>query len=291
MPVKPRVSAIITTRNRADLLVEAVRSVLSQTFRDFELIVADHGSSDDTAERVLALDDPIRYLQLGKAERPDDIRNFAISAARGELIAFLDDDDIWRPDKLALQVAAFDHDRRLGMAYSDVQLLHPDGSLSEPVLAAAQKRSDMVFDNLLVDCFIHPSTVMIHRRLFDQIGRFTTSVVQADYMFWLQAAQTARVGCLPEPLVYVRRFGAGVSDARGIKNYENAIEVLETVRASGRLTWRQHLIVRRTLSRWHTHVGLALQTETTKRAQSHFSRSLRLNPIQRRAWLALLSRP
>ncbi len=291
MPAKPRVSVIITTYNRADFLVEAIASVLAQTYQDFELIVADDGSTDDTAIQISSFGDRLRYLPLVHSGRPEDVRNAGIVTAQGELIAFLDDDDRWHEDKLSRQVAIFDKDQTVGMVYCDVQFILADDSLSPPALPAWQKHSIDVFDRLLADCFIHPSTVMVKRRLFEEIGLFEKRFYsQADYYFWLQVAHTTPVRCLPESLTLARRHPSNISETRNLRHYQCAIDVLAHLEATLPLTRRQQFIVRRTLARWHTHVGLALRPAKPNIARQHFLRSLRLNPFQRRAWLALLAR-
>lgn len=290
MSSHPRVSVVITTYNRADLVVEAIQSVLAQTYTDYELLVADDGSTDDTAERVTAFGNRLRYLPLEHSGRPEDARNAAIKAARGDLIAFLDDDDTWRSDKLACQITAFEQNDALGLVYSDIQLLYPDGSTSPPALKQHQRRPSVVFDHLITDCFIHPSTVVVHRRLFDRIGLFEKRFVsQGDYYFWLRATHAAPARCIPKPLVLVRRHESSLTKQRGIDDYENAIRVLEYLPAAIRLTAKQRILRRRTLARLYTHVGLhVLKTNGVAEARTYFLRSVRYNPLQRRAWTELV---
>jgi glycosyltransferase involved in cell wall biosynthesis len=285
----PRVSVIITTYNRAHFLVEAIESVLNQSFPDFELIVADDGSSDDTAERVAALAGPIRYLRLPHSGRPEDGRNRAIAVSRGQLIAFLDDDDRWHRHKLARQVAAFDRNQSLGLVYSDFQAFYADGSVTGPLLSPHHKQSESAFTHLLRDCFVHPSTVVIRRRLFDRVGPFDNRFLsQGDYYFWLRATHAAPAHCIPDPLVSVRRHQASLAQARGIRNYQDTIQVLELLQHTTPLTLPQQLQLRRTLARLYTHVGLyLLRSADRAQARQHFLRSLRLLPFQRRAWTAL----
>ena len=101
----PRVSVIIPTYNRSRYLSEAIQSVLTQTYGDFEIVIVDDGSTDDTASVVQVIDDPrLRYIHQPNAGH-SVARNRGLAAARGELIAFLDDDDRSLPEKLAQQVA------------------------------------------------------------------------------------------------------------------------------------------------------------------------------------------
>ncbi len=99
----PLVSICIPTYNRAALVQEAVASVLAQTWREFELIVVDDGSTDDTTEALAAYASRIRLIRRESRGGVSAARNTGIAAARGEWLAFLDSDDLWRPEKLARQ--------------------------------------------------------------------------------------------------------------------------------------------------------------------------------------------
>jgi glycosyltransferase involved in cell wall biosynthesis len=285
----PCVSAIITTYNRATVLTEAVESVLSQSYRDFELIVADDGSTDDTAVRLARFGKRVHHLKLAHSGKPEIARNRAIAQARGSYFAFLDDDDLWREDKLDRQMDALRRDEALGYAYCDCRFLEADGSLSAPLLRSTEKEDENAFSNLLQGCFVHPSTVLMRRSLFETVGPFDESLLcQGDYLLWLRAAQVAPVVCVPEPLVTLRRSPAGLSRRRRLRNVENAILVLERVRRQQRLTWKQRLRSRRTLARWQATLGL--RRESAPAARTALIRSIRLNPLQLTAWKALVRR-
>ncbi|RLF83553.1 glycosyl transferase, partial [Thermococci archaeon] len=106
---RPTVSVIIPTYNRANLLKRAIASVLNQTFTDFELIVVDDASPDNTPEVVRSINDGrIRYVRLKKNSGGPVARNTGIRKARGRFIALLDDDDEWLPNRLELQIKKFE---------------------------------------------------------------------------------------------------------------------------------------------------------------------------------------
>ena len=285
----PRVSIIIPTYNRIDLLLETLASVLRQTFADFEIVVVDDGSTDGTVDRMADLDPRLSLLLLPRIGHLDTVRNYGLAAAQGNLIAFLDSDDLWRPDKLARQVALFDEQPGLGLTFTDVDVLLPDGSVTLPVLTAKQKRSDGVFQRLLSGCFIHPSTAMVRRSLFDRLGPFETNLVsQGEYLFWMRAAQAMPAACLPEALVTVRRSATSMSQRHEITMMRGAVAALGRVTATEPLTLRQHLTARRTLARWHVH--LARLEGDTAQARRDIRQSLRWNPLQRQAWIELARR-
>ena len=106
----PKVSVIIPTYNRAHLVGRAIRSVLNQTYQDFEIIVVDDGSTDNTEEVVKSFNDPrIRYIRHEKNRGGSAACNTGIRAARGEYIAFQDSDDEWLPEKLEKQMQVFEN--------------------------------------------------------------------------------------------------------------------------------------------------------------------------------------
>src|ERR1044072_1794023 len=114
---KPLVSVIIPTYNSARFLAESIQSVLGQSFRDFELIVIDDGSTDNTEAVVAAFPEALRYVKKANGG-PAAARNFGIREARGDFIAFLDADDFWMSDKLALQVAHFNDHPEYGVVFT-----------------------------------------------------------------------------------------------------------------------------------------------------------------------------
>ena len=246
----PRVSVIITTFNRSALLVEALHSVLAQSFQDYEVIVVDDGSTDDTPARIAAFAGHVRYLPLQHSGRLGHLRNAGVLAAQGDYVAFLDDDDLWHPAKLERQVSVLDGNASTGLVYTDARLLLPDGSLSEPVLLTHQKQADDLFDHLIVSCFIHPSTVLVRRSLLQQLGLFDTGLTtQEDYDCWLRATRLAGTACVPEPLVFVRRHPASHSQQSDIVNYHNAILVLQRALRTSPRTLQRQLRSRMTLAR------------------------------------------
>jgi len=285
----PRVSVVIPTYNRANLLLEAIDSVVRQSFQDFEVVVVDDGSTDDTADRLAGLDIPLQHVRLPHNERPGLLRNHGISAARGEFIAFLDDDDLWHPDKLAQLVALLDGDETLGFVYSDIYLLYPDRSTAGPMLSPQHKQAALLFDHLLENCFIFPSSLAVRRRLFDRLGRFDESLATGeDYDLWLRLAYHSKAGYLPMPLAYIRRHPVSQSNRHASSVYQNTILVLERTMHTLPLTLRQRLRARRTLSNLYIRTGLAaLKAGDAAAARRCFVQSLRLNPLQRQIWTHL----
>ena len=229
----PRISVIIPTFNRLPLLQDAAASVLEQTYRNFELIIADDGSTDGTGRYCRELEartgmqagennphpspapsPPVRYLHLEHTGMPGAVRNRGAEAARGEYLAFLDSDDLWSPKKLEKQVALMGECRMYECRFSHTRERWlrrvEDGEFRE-ISQKGQKhrRSGDIFDDALKKCIIGPSTVMMEWALFEELGGFREDLeIAEDYEFWLRVAALEEVGYLDEPLT-IKRAGYG----------------------------------------------------------------------------------
>ena len=123
-----RVSVIIPTYNRADLIGETIESVLKQTFDDFEIIIVDDGSTDATGEVVRKFDGPIKYLYQDNRGR-SCARNRGFEASSGDYVCFLDSDDVLKPMMIERQVSLLDSNSNLGFVYSDYQFINQTGEI------------------------------------------------------------------------------------------------------------------------------------------------------------------
>jgi hypothetical protein len=280
------------------MVVEAIESVVRQSFDDLEVIVADDGSTDGTAERIAALGGPIRYLYLPHSGfRLGQVRNRALREARGDLIAFLDDDDQWEPEKLARQVALLDSDAEVGLVYTGFSVLTDDGSVHVPELARWQTGRGPLLDRLLRECFIHPSTAVVRRTLLERVnGLDERRSPCEDYDLWLRLAPLTIGACIAEPLVRLRRGATSNSvrdrPERQVEIYDTSIAILEDWLASGRLRARQGLRCRAAISNLHAAAAEdAHETGDGRRARRHARGALLRNPLSRRAWAAVRRSP
>lgn len=198
----PAVSVVIPTYNRRGLLSRAAASVLEQEFRDLELIVVDDASGDGSVESLLALakgDERVRPLLLQRhLGTPGAVRNRGVEQATSPLIAFLDSDDRWLPEKLRLQVPF--HQR------SGVRITHTRERWLRNGRVVSQKgqkhrREGDIFHDALKKCIIGPSTVMLHRELLEEHGGFDEELeVAEDYELWLRLTAREGVGYLDREL-------------------------------------------------------------------------------------------
>ncbi|MBW1709221.1 MAG: glycosyltransferase [Deltaproteobacteria bacterium] len=197
--MSPAASVIIPAFNRAGLLPRAVDSVLDQTFEDFELIVVDDGSTDQTLEVLAAYQD--RLVLLTQPHKGvSAARNHGLSASRGGLVAFLDSDDYWLPEKLAVQVDFFRRNP-LALICQTEEIWCRRGRRVTPGKRHAKPSGD-IFERSLELCLVSPSAVMIKRELFDRVGVFDETMPACeDYDLWLRIASRYPVYMIDQPLV------------------------------------------------------------------------------------------
>jgi len=200
--VSPTVSVIIPSFNRWPLLGEAIESVFSQSYGDFELIVVDDGSTDDTAKQLSRFGSRLRLLSQSN-RGVSAARNFAVRHARGSYLAFLDSDDLWLPNKLAIQAAFMEQNRRVQICQTE-EIWIRNGVRVNPK-AKHQKPSGDIFIPSLALCLVSPSAVMLTRALFEQLGGFDESLpVCEDYDLWLRIALDHSVPLIDDALVIKR---------------------------------------------------------------------------------------
>ncbi|MCD6386315.1 glycosyltransferase [Candidatus Sumerlaeota bacterium] len=198
----PLVSVIIPTYNRATFIVEAVESVLGQTFRDFELIVVDDDSRDATPEVLAPYFGRLRYIAQPH-QGPAAARNTGIQEASGEFIAFLDSDDLWLPEKLQRQIEFFHHNPDILICQTQEIWLRNNKEVKPK--ARHRKEGGWIFGRAVELCLISPSAVMMHRKIFQKVGLFDEMLPAAeDYDLWLRVTARFPVGLVDEPLVIKR---------------------------------------------------------------------------------------
>ena len=203
----PSVSVVVATFDQARWLEETIESVRAQTYADWELIVADDGSTDGTADVVARFrgDARVRYLPGAHAERAA-ARNRGIAAATGELVAFLDADDTWRSDKLARQVAALAAAPEAGACYAVARFVDAGGG-PLPVRKPPRALAGTIFPRLVRGNFVILASMVVRRRCHDAVGGFdaTRPVFGCeDWDLWLRVARRWAVVGVDEELVRYR---------------------------------------------------------------------------------------
>ena len=212
-----KVSILIPTFNRGYILGAAIKSALGQTFRDFEIVVVDDGSTDHTADTVQELSNPlVRYIRHEKNRGCSAAYNTAISAARGEYLAFLDSDDLWMPSYLERQVSFLAKDPGVGAVFSDLEIVNGPTTIpslislmkSFPKLLVGLKPGEEIVIGrremylcLLEEVPIKPSALVLRRELCLQSGLFNESWPSGtDWDLLLRLSHLSSFGYINLPL-------------------------------------------------------------------------------------------
>jgi len=218
---KPLVSVIVTTFNRCEMLAETIQSILQQTFLDFELIVVDNMSEDGTREYISSIQDGrVRYFRNQNYGVIAKNRNYGIKEAKGTYIAFCDDDDLWLPNKLEVQVTLLKNNPNKVMCYSQAESFLDNQTVKKLMIRRSVKKSHFI--NLLQGNFIPNSSVLIKRDVFDRLGYLNeSSELREDYEMWLRVTKSFSIVGTDQVLIKYRLHG---SNSAGSK-------VAETMRA------------------------------------------------------------
>lgn len=230
----PRVSLIIATHDRAQLLERALRSVLAQTRRPDEVIVVDDGSGDETAALVRE-----RHPWVALLEQPhrgvSAARNRGIEAATGDWVAILDSDDEWQPRKLERQLEAISRAPAYRVCHTD-EIWIRRGRRVNPARKHA-KSGGQIFRACLPLCAISPSSVLLARTVLDEVGLFDESLPACeDYDLWLRVCARHPVLYLEEPLVIKHGGHADQLSARHWGMDRFRIHALEKILTRGALS-------------------------------------------------------
>ncbi len=237
--MNPIVSVIIPTYNRRFFLKEAVESVLQQDYTLYELIVVDDGSTDGTQAAISEY--PSVTCVRQKNSGPAAARNRGVSLARGKLIAFLDSDDLWLPQKLSTQVALMENDPQVLVTYTD-EIWIRNGVRVNP-RKKHKKYSGWIFASCLPLCIISPSSVMIHRNIFNQVGAFDEALpVCEDYDLWLRIAARLPVSFIEQKLIIKRGGHADQLSRRYWGNDRFRIQALEKIIADQTVSHRNRAL-------------------------------------------------
>jgi len=204
-----RVSVIIPVYNCERYIADAIRSVQAQTHPPFEIIVVDDGSTDKTGAVVRACG-TVKYLRQENRGEPA-ARNLGIEHAAGDLIAFLDGDDLWTPDKLAVQVPYLEEHPGYAMVYGDMTTFDDRGTIDESV----KQRFHITFPEgniflpLFKETLFGSGSVVVRKECFHKVGPFDESLlVGSDYEMWLRIARNFAVGYVDRPVLMYRQHSS-----------------------------------------------------------------------------------
>lgn len=219
-----KISVVVPTHNRRDLLQRAVESAQAQTYADIEIIVVSDGSTDGTKEavEVVAADDSrIRFIELSPARGGNAARNAGIEAATGDYVAFLDDDDKWLPEKLEKQMKVMQADPTLGLVYTGVRILYVNEGVAYN--SKARDAGDMRQKILLENYIGTTSTVLVKKDLLREAGMFDVELkALQDYDLWIRICQRCNIGVVSEELIEYYNYTGSKQVSASTQKYIDA---------------------------------------------------------------------
>ncbi|MFC5465583.1 glycosyltransferase family 2 protein [Lederbergia graminis] len=204
-----KISVIIPTFNREKLIMKAIESLTNQTYKNFEIIVVDDFSNDNT-QNLLENDVRIKYIRHDENKGAAEARNTGIKASSGEFIAFLDSDDEWLPTKLERQLKVFENNSNTGVVYTGFRSILKDKDEREVL---PQKKGNIYIELLKGNCVGTTSTVMVRTDLLKKVGGFDTELLSCqDWDLWIRLANITEFDFVSEALVLFNQHeGARIS--------------------------------------------------------------------------------
>ncbi|MFH1198236.1 MAG: glycosyltransferase family A protein [bacterium] len=220
----PLISVIVTTYNCEKYIADTLKSVLNQTYKNFEIIIVDDSSSDNTIsviKEIMQLDSRIFLHKTEHAGRPSVPRNLGIQKAQGQYLAFLDGDDIWIPHKLESQLNYFERNTEYSFCYSmsvtfgDVNIFSPKFEVLPLFSKQARTKSELISKGNPVTC----STVLVKTHLIKEVGGFDEDIELKveDYDLWIRLAEYGPICFVPRIQTFYRVHNSQFSSDWGIK--------------------------------------------------------------------------
>ncbi len=235
-----KISVIIPTYNRKKTLARAIQSVINQSLSPFEILIIDDGSNDGTEEWVKEKFQNIKYIYQNN-RGVSSARNIGIENANGDWVAFLDSDDEWLPNKLHEQVKTIESNPKIKFFHTNEIWIRNGVRVNQ--MKKHKKYGGYIFEKCLDICRVSPSSVLIQKEVFDNIGVFDESLrVCEDYDLWLRITSKYPVVFLDLPLIY--KYGGHADQLSkvndGIESYR--IQSLEKIINSGFLSDEQKVM-------------------------------------------------
>jgi glycosyltransferase involved in cell wall biosynthesis len=213
----PLVSVIITTYNRPHYLELTLNSVINQTYKNIEVIVVDNGNEDNQSEIICTNFKSLQYIKTVNTKTPAKGRNLGFKKAKGEFIAFLDDDDIWLPNKIEIQVAILLKNSDYGIVHSPCQIINAEGLLQPEIIGESfewrNKHGDVSLKMLGKFTLMMP-TPLVKKEIIDIVGEFNEKMEAAgeDVEFWTRCSFETKFYYYEKPLALYRLHSKNISN-------------------------------------------------------------------------------
>ena len=274
-----RVSVVIPTFNCGRFVASAVESALAQTRAPAEVIVVDDGSTDDTRTRLAKFRSPVRYIWKENGG-VSSARNRGVAEATGELVGFLDADDVWHPRKLEVQVATLVDRTDLGLIGSGTYPWPAENHPDRPQAGERVEGVEVPVDDLTIRNCIVTSTVLVRREVLLAAGEFDTALQgPEDYDLWLRVARCSRVANLDVPLTGYREATPGSLSKNAHRMEDGMRRILDKLDEAG--VFRGRALFRRKVRAHYRYLWSFMHREAGHRliAAKHAATSLLLYPF------------
>ncbi|WP_130860461.1 glycosyltransferase family 2 protein [Gracilibacillus phocaeensis] len=226
---KGLVSVVTPTYRRAEKLKDAIDSVLAQTYKKIELLVVNDNEPNDEYSKELAKlistydDNRLHLINQKKHINGNVARNFGIKNAKGEYVAFLDDDDQWLEEKIELQMEEFNKNKDVGLVYTGAEIIYIDKNIVYNT--NANKSGDLSQEILVSNCIGSTSSVMVKKNILNLSGYFDETLrAQQDYDLWIRICQQTKIGVVSKPLLKYFNFSSTNQISDDINKYIEAVK-------------------------------------------------------------------
>jgi glycosyltransferase involved in cell wall biosynthesis len=275
-----KVSVLITTYNGAKYIAETIESVCCQTYENWELIIVDDGSFDDTCEIVTGIKDKrIHLYKAGRVGINGRIKNIGLDKATGELIAFIDHDDLWHPSKLEKQIAALQEYPEAGFCLTGGYNFKTKG---EPLEYFYKQKEGTRFDNVFLSIFrseigVWTQALLVRKQCLEAAGPFSETSLFADPEFIYRLSYNFKAILLYEPLMYRRMHDTNYTLVNWEVSHKDGIDVFKSYRDKKMLPQK---LANDVLFRSYLNFGeKCLKYKKRGKAAKNFGRAWRYKPF------------
>jgi glycosyltransferase involved in cell wall biosynthesis len=237
----PLITVIVTTYNRPEYLKLTLESVVKQTYKNIEIIVVDDGSIGEKNQIVCKQFKNINYIKNINSKTPAVGRNIGVKESKGVYIAFLDDDDIWIPNKIEIQQQILENNPDFGLVHSPCQIIDSDGKLNSEIIGESfewrNKHGDISL-TMLGNFGLMMPTPLIRKSVIEKVGLFNEKMKPAgeDTEFWCRCSFETKFFYYPKSLAYYRIHSRNISQNK--KNYANLPLILSKIALKQKLVNR-----------------------------------------------------
>ena len=258
MNTKPKVSVIIPSYNHEKYIKKCVDSILNQTYKDFELIVIDDGSTDKSVEILEKYGERIRFIRKKNSGLNSSL-NLGISLARGDYISILGSDDYWFENTLEREVFILDSNYDVGVVYSDEYFIDENDRITGRVGKGINRKSGMITPDLFMGNFISATMVMYRKKCFDKVGMFDENLlITSDYDMSLRLSMHYKFYYNNEVLGCYRIHKKSTSQKKQVKKLSEELELIDRFVNNNHLYIQEHNIPYKK-RKSEVYIDLALQ--------------------------------